>query len=391
MNSILSKSSSWQSTGIALSDLDRRRISYLRLVLVLALVFLHYGGVYGSEYSPYRGYQGQEFPIASILISFVLYLGFTAVPAMSAISGLLFFRGATRDVAPDFMRKWRRRAVTLVLPFLLWSFGLAAVAYTAHLVEPGLFAPDFSTENRHPWHMLADALLGATRTPVAFQLWFIRDLIVTIAVSPIIWLLIGRAPRVTLASLAILWVADHDLWIFQRLDVLLFFCVGAACAMHGFRPDLPRRWILPVFILFLVVVMGRTVAPYFLGYAQGWGLEIATAAMRVLGALAVWNMASLVLDGAFAAWTQRNSYLAFFIHAAHYPPILFVKILLARIVNTETESGQIVLYGLTVAITISLCIVSGRLLQRWMPGAFRVLSGGRSSSSSAKRGGLLAA
>lgn len=374
-----------------LSAIDRQRISYLRLVLVLALVFLHYGGLYGSDYSPYRGYQGQELPVASILISFVLYIGFTAVPAMSAMSGFLFFRGATRNLPPDFVRKWRGRAVTLVLPFLLWSAGFAALAYAVHLLEPSMFRSDFSTEDRSTIRMLADAILGVTRTPVAFQLWFVRDLIVTIAVSPVIWLLMGRVPRITIAVLVVLWVADHDLWIFQRLDVPLFFAFGAACAMHGWRPDLPKRWILPVFALFLAVAMGRTVAPYFVGRAAGLDFDIATAAMRVLGALAVWNAASLALEGAFAAWVQRNSYMAFYIHAAHYPPILFIKIILASFINTQSELGQIALYFVTVGVVIALLIASAHVMQRWLPGLFKVLSGGRTRSGSATRGGFLTA
>jgi hypothetical protein len=381
-----------QSIRADLSDPDRRRISYLRLVLVLALVFLHYGGVYGSEHSPYRGYQGQELPVASILISFLLYLGFTAVPAMSALSGFLFFQGATRDAPPDFVRKWRRRASTLVLPFLLWSSGFAALAYAVHLLEPNMFRSDFTTEDRGTIQMLADAVLGLTRTPVAFQLWFVRDLIVTIAVSPVIWLLMGRMPRITLAVATALWIADHDLWIFQRLDVPLFFAFGAACAMHGWRPDLPRRWILPAFVLFLVVAMGRTVAPYFLGYARGWDFEIATAAMRVLGALAVWNAASLALEGAFAAWVQRNSYMAFYIHAAHYPPILFIKIGLARFIDPRSELGQIALYFVTVGVVIALLVASARVLEHWSPGLFKVLSGGRTKPGPATpRDGFLTA
>lgn len=382
-----------RASGSELSALDRQRISYLRLVLVLALVFLHYGGVYGSQHSPFRGYQGQELPVASILISFVLYIGFTAVPAMSAISGFLFFRGATRDAPPDIVRKWRRRAVTLVLPFLLWSAGFAALAYVVHLLEPGMFGSDFATENRSTLRMLADAVLGLTRPPVAFQLWFVRDLIVTIAVSPVIWLLMGRVPRITITVLVALWIVDHDLWIFQRLDVPLFFAFGAACAMHGWRPDLPKRWILPVLMLFLVVAMGRTVAPYFLGYATGRGFDIATAAMRVLGALAVWNAASLALEGAFAAWVQRHAYMAFFIHAAHYPPILFIKIALARfVVDTQSEFGQIALYFLTVGIVIALLIAAARVLQHWLPGVFKVLSGGRTRPGPATgRGGFLTA
>lgn len=379
------------ASGSELTDIDKQRISYLRLVLVLALVFLHYGGVYGSQFSPYRGYQGQELPIASILISFVLYIGFTAVPAMSALSGFLFFRGATRDAPPDFVRKWRRRAVTLVLPFLLWSSAFAALAYGVYLLEPSLFRSDFNAAGRGPVRLLADAVLGLTRTPVAFQLWFVRDLIVTIAVSPVIWLLMGRLPRITLAVLVVLWVAGNDLWIFQRLDVPLFFAFGAACAMYGWRPDLPKRWVVPVFVLFLAVAMARTVAPYFLGYSSGLSFDIATAAMRVLGALAVWNASALVLSGAFAAWVQRNAYMAFYIHAAHYPPILFLKIVFAQFLNTQSELGQITLYFGTVLIVVALLIASAHLMQRWLPGLFKILSGGRTRPGQATRGGFLTA
>lgn len=381
-----------QAPGVELSDIDRRRISYLRLVLVLALVFLHYGGVYGSEHSPYRGYQGQDLPVASILISFTLYIGFTAVPAMSGISGFLFFKGASRAKPPAFAQKWRRRAVSLVLPFLIWSSAFAALAYGVHLLEPSLFRSDFATDGRGTLRLLADAVLGLTRTPVAFQLWFVRDLIVTIAVSPVIWLLMARLPRITLAVLVVLWIAGHDLWIFQRLDVPLFFAFGAACAMHGWRPDLPKRWILPVFALFLAVAMGRTVAPYFLGFATGPGFEVATSAMRVLGALAVWNAASLALGGAFAAWAQRNSFMAFYIHAAHYPPILFIKIALSRFVDTQSEWGQIALYFVTVVTVILLLIVSAKVMQHWLPGLFKVLSGGRDKPGiPVTRGGFLTA
>ena len=362
------------------AEQDRQRISYLRLVLVLALVFLHYGGLHGSSLSPFQGYQGQELPVASILISFVLYLGFTAVPAMSAISGYLFFKGATRLRPPRFSEKWRRRAISLVLPFLIWSAGFAALAYAVHQITPGVFASDFARGGRGPFAMLGDAVLGLTRTPVAFQLWFVRDLIVTIAVSPVIWILMARIPRVTLALALFPWVLDHDLFIFQRLDVPLFFAFGAACAMHGWRPDLPARWIVPVFVLFLVVVMARTVAPHFVGYATGLDFDIATAAMRVLGALAVWNASALALHGRFAAWVLAHSHMAFFIHAAHYPPILFVKLALARLVDTQTEFGQILLYFATVGLVIALLLAAARLLHHVAPALFQILSGGRTRS-----------
>jgi hypothetical protein len=365
------------SRAAVLSDFDRKRISYLRLVLVLALVFLHYGGVYGSDISPFRGYVGQELPVASILISFILFVGFTAVPAMSAISGYLFFQGASRDVPPDFMRKIGRRATSLALPFLIWSTFFAAAAFLVHLRWPGMFANEFSTAYRGTLRIVADAVFSYSRPPVAFQLWFVHDLILTVLVSPVVWLLVGRAPWLTIAALVPLWIADFDFGIFNRLDVLVFFCFGAACALHGWRPDLPRRLILPFFGLFLLVVLARTVAPWLLGRASGLDIDIATAAMRVLGAVAVWNAAALVLSGAFADWVLRNSYMAFFIHCAHYPPILFLKLGLATMIDPTRDLDQILLYLATVGITIIGLVWLGDQLGRRWPAFFRVVSGGR--------------
>lgn len=367
----------------ALSDLDRRRIGFLRLVLVLALVFLHYGGVYGSDASPYRGYVGQPLPVASILVSFVLFLGFSAVPAMSAISGFLFFRGATAQRPPDFARKWRRRVHSLVIPFLIWGTLFALVGYGVHRVYPDLFAPFFGGDQSflRTW---GNAIIGITRTQVAFQLWFVRDLILTVALSPVIWLLIGRLPWLTIAVLVPLWILDHNLVVFHRLDVLLFFCFGAACAMHGVRPDLPERWVVPVFALFLVAAMARTLAPWALGRAEGLDIDVATAAMRVLGALAVWNAAPLALGTRFAAWVERNSYMAFYVHAAHYPPILFIKLAVGSTIDPTSESAQIGTYFLSVGLTVTALIALGRVLERRTPSLFRTISGGRTDSRVSK-------
>ena len=372
-----------RAEGRPLSELDRRRIGFLRLVLVLALVFLHYGAVHGSSYSPYRGYQGQELPVASILISFILFIGFSAVPAMSAISGFLFFQGATPRRSPDFARKMKRRAHSLVVPFLLWGTLFALVGYAVHQVHPYIFNDFFGGDHGFAWTW-ANAIVGIEGPQLAYQLWFIRDLILTVAISPAIWLLIGRLPWLTLAVLMVLWISGDNLVIFHRLDVLLFFSFGAACAMHGLRPELPRRWAIPVFALFLAAALARTLAPWILGATEGPGFSIATGAMRILGAVAVWNAAPLVLDTRFAAWIGRKSYMAFFIHAAHYPPILFIKLALGSLIDPRSEVAQITLYFASVGLTITSLILLGPLLQRWAPGLFQVISGGRAEGPSGK-------
>lgn len=372
-----------------LSPFDRRRVGFLRLVLVLALVFLHYGGVLGSDYSPYRGYQGQGLPLAASLISFILFLGFSAVPAMSAISGFLFFQGATPALPPDFQRKLTARLHSLVVPFLLWGTFFALVGYVAHRIHPYLFDDFFKPGDSFLWSW-GNAIIGIDQTQVAYQLWFVRDLILTVALSPLIWIAVGRMPWLTLAAVGLPWILGVDPVIFHRLDVLLFFCFGAACALHGFMPDLPRRLIAPVFALFILAALVRTLAPWIIGRAEGLDLDIATGLMRVLGALAVWNGARLVLDTRFAAWAGRNTYMAFFIHAAHYPPILFLKLGLGALIDETSEAAQIALYLVTVGLTISGLLLLGRVLGRRMPGFFKIISGGRTGPGSGKeRAGFL--
>lgn len=376
-----------RSGAAPLTELDRRRIGWLRLVLVLALVFLHYGGVYASNLSPYRGYQGQALPVASIAISFILYVGFTAVPAMSAISGFLFFSKATRDTPPDFATKMRRRVHSLVVPYVIWGTGFALAGLLAHLAVPSLFANFYG--DRIDLAGFVNAALGITRNPLAFQLWFVHDLIVTVALSPLVWLLIGRIPWLTIAVLVPLWIFDVDTVIFHRLDVMIFFCFGAACAMHGVRPDVPRRWILPLFGLFLAAVLVRTLAPWLLGRTEGLDFDVATAAMRVLGALAVWNVSVLLLENRFADWVERNGYMAFFVHCAHYPPILLLKLGLGSLIDPTSEVMQLGLYVLTVSLTIWGCLVAGRMLGSISPRLFRILSGGRVAPGGKTTSGFL--
>ena len=83
--------------------------------------------------------------------------------------------------------------------------------------------------------------------------------------------------------------------------------------------------------------------------------------------------------------------MAFYIHAAHYQPTLFIKITPARFLDTQSEVGQIALYLLTVGIVIALLIAFAHLMQRWLPGVFKLLSGGRTRPEAATRGGFLTA
>lgn len=357
---------------------EKEKIAFLRIFLVIALVMLHFEGLYGTSVNPRDGYFGQEFTFASIIISFVCFIAYTAVPALSVISGYLFFMGADRRTPPRFAMKWRKRLSSLVLPFVIWGGLFATLGFLAARAGTGLFEARF-LPGPDLWKAFLNAWIGYSANPLAGQLWFVRDLIVTVAVSPLIWIAIGYAPRVTLVSLCLLWLGDHNLWIFLRLDVCGFFALGAAFAMHGWSREIPRRLSWPLLTIFLVFVVARTVAPYFIGTTEGWGLYWATCFIRVFGVVTAWGSASLFMSRPVHGVVERYGYLAFFLHCAHYPPIIFVKAVFGKVIDPQNSLAHLLVYGLTVACTIAAVIISAYIMQSFSQGFFSVLSGGRTS------------
>ena len=353
------------------------RIDFLRILLILALVFLHYGSVVGSDISPFMGYVGQENPIAAIVISYVLFFAFAAVPLLSAISGFLFFRSAHSEVRPDFSRLWRKRLKSVVLPFVLWSGGYVAAAYLAHLIRPSLFAALFSSEAGATALTLLDAAFALTDTPFAIQFWFLRDLIVTMALAPLIWLAVTRIPLLWTGFLTLSWLTEQTFGLFIRLDIFMFFNIGAMIAIY--RLDLTRldRWALPLFAGFLLVVALRTVAPVLIGAESERTLELMSSLLRLVGVMALWSLAGRLALTGLGEMLRRYSGMAFFIFCAHYPLIMYVKKMLASVAPPSGEAGLLLNYVASIGLTLALIGLAAILLNRLIPRVYAILNGGR--------------
>jgi succinoglycan biosynthesis protein ExoH len=75
----------------------------------------------------------------------------------------------------------------------------------------------------------------------------------------------------------------------------------------------------------------------------------------------------------------RYGGLAFFLHAAHFPLLAEVKILLWPLLPAETDGWMLAHYAASVLITIGLGVAAGILLARLFPRAFAFLNGGRAA------------
>jgi hypothetical protein len=120
----------------------------------------------------------------------------------------------------------------------------------------------------------------------------------------------------------------------------------------------------------------RTAAPYFMNPGSGY-LEVATRAMRLVGVLACWGLFQRIALTDVGGVVARYGGLAFFLHAAHYPLIAEVKLVLWGLLPAETQPWMLAHYVMSVAITVAIGIGLGLMLTRFAPKVFALFNGGR--------------
>jgi surface polysaccharide O-acyltransferase-like enzyme len=358
-------------------------INFARITLVVGLVFLHYGSYPNSQSSPFRGLDIHQHQVATYVNSFVLFFFFSVVPLLSMVSGWLFFSFASdprADTRDALLRRMRRRFVSLYLPLVFWNALFLAVllwVYAANPADPLLDEVNIRFETAG-LRAYVNAVFGITHHPVGFQFWFVRDLFVTALVSPLLWLLLRFAPWVGALLLGAAWIADHNLWIFFRTDVLFFFYVGALVRMRGVPVEIGWNATVACLALYIALIALRTLAPYAVEGTPTL-LEWATRAMRLAGVLACWGIFIRIAPTPFGASVARYGGFAFFLHAAHFPLLAQVKILLWEVVPAETDGWMMAHYAASVLITVAIGIGAGLVLARCIPKVFALMNGGRAA------------
>jgi len=365
--------------GAALTKQElSQTISFARITLIVGLVFLHYDSFPNARISPFRGLDTTQDQVATFVQSFVLFFFFSVVPLLSMISGWLFFSFLS-DPSAALLSRIRRRFVSLYLPLVFWNTLFLASLLGIYYVAPHypLLAQmniDFGTAGPRDY---INAVFGITQHPVGFQFWFVRDLFVTVLVSPLLWMMLTRAPLFGAVVLGGSWLAGHDLWIFFRTDVVFFFYVGGLIRTRSIPVEIGSRATWVFVLVYVALCAARTLAPYAVGDANPYVLQVATRGMRLVGVLACWGVFQRVALTSMGAQVARFGGLAFFLHAAHYPLIEEVKLALWDVLPTHTQAGMLLHYVVSVAVTTTIGIGLGLLLTRFAPRVFSLFNGGR--------------
>lgn len=356
-------------------------IEVARVVLVIGLVFLHYFAFPNSRVSPFTGFDPDSHSFATFVNSFVLLFFFSAVPLLSTIAGWLFF-GLNDHPLQTIARRMRGRISSLLLPLLTWNLATIAIGFLLHAIAPttgllGEFRFDFDEPSLFG---VIDGVLGLTGLPVAFQFWFVRDLFLSVLVSPILWLVLRHAPLAGVAVLGTSWVLDYTFGIFIRTDVLFFFFLGGFARMRQVPLNISWRTAKILLLTYALLMAARALAPLWLDPTTPPHqdvLDLATRLARPLGVIACWGLCLRLATTPLGGFFARYGGFAFFLHASHFPIIIFVKYLLWRLVPAETDAWMLAHYAASVAVTISIAAAGAAVIFRLSPPLYAFLAGGR--------------
>lgn len=350
-----------------------RKLSALQFLLAFFVVLAHMVPWWLVEREPFdAGSLSSALSHLSMTVVFPHMTGIP-VPMFFAISGFLFFRGFEGGTA-QFVAKWKRRFWSLAVPYTLWSaiyLGGVIVWQSTPLsnLDPSI----------HVSYRAGELLNRLFIDSFAEQFWFLRDLILLVMFSPVIWWLVrrfGLAPSLIMGGLWLQGIGPSWTREVISLSGPFFFSVGAWLAVQKIDLETPikGRRILGISWLASLVAIAYLSTFYEEGYPSAGYVAI------LLGILAIWcnyDLLRPVLESSLFRWMSRFS---FFVYAGH----LFTEPMVDKAFETIWPFGEwsLLLMLLVGGATLTAnWIVIGVLTRRLFPRTYSLLTGGRGGAS----------
>lgn len=154
-----------------------------------------------------------------------------AVPLLFLISGLLFFKNI-EEIFDCYHSKLKSRIRTLVIPYLLYSIFVLVLNWILKTTIGAHPALNNSALNDITPNSISNFLFLWLFDPFV-HLWFLRDLIILVLISPIIFYFVNKAAFLSLLFVFTSWLLEIQIFPkfghFHLINIesLAFFCLGA--------------------------------------------------------------------------------------------------------------------------------------------------------------------
>jgi surface polysaccharide O-acyltransferase-like enzyme len=362
------------AVDLRLSTELSERIAIVRFPLIVGVVFIHaYDPAIGAGLTlHYNGWAGTVITYISVGIAAV------SVPLLFLISGYLFFYGFTGTPA-GFYGKIRKRGRSLLIPLIFWNVlclivtGIAQALPATRQYFTGRAAPIASFT---PFDY-ANAIVGVTHHPIAYQFWFIRDLLLLVLFSPLIYFVLKRVPWLFLSAIFVWWSLDN-VWSMPVLsrEAILFFSVGSLLGMHSVDLCAVDK-IAVISWLYLPLSIADTFTKHTVYGGQVHRLS------ELCGVLTVLCLTKYIrqLSG-YKNLLLALSASSFFLFACHEPLLTIVRKLSYQIFLSPNPAVVLALYFADPLLVTGFCVAAYYVCSRAMPQLTGVITGSRVAGGS---------
>ena len=352
-----------------------KTITFLRLPLIVAVVFIHTQLDDVMINGTALVHEGQ-FPVYGLL-NYVVTNEFAriAVPLFFFISGFLFFYRSGFSLG-IYGQKLKKRVRTLLVPYIFWNVVVLLLILLSQLFLSSMLSGRNKLVVDYDWLDWLDLFWSFyDGMPVCYQFWFIRDLMVVVLFSPILHPLIKYGKAFGVLALGVLWL--FNVWFEVpgfSITAFFFFAFGAWFSMNrrDFTVDFrPMRWSATLIYL-AWVVLDTCLWEYKLvdfDYVHKAGI--------VVGLVAV---VSWTAYGITKGRLRVSAFLAgssFFVYAYHGMPVALVVKYWVRCLFPMSEWTMIAGYLLIPFFIVGVGVCLYALLHKYLPALTALVTGGR--------------
>lgn len=355
---------------MTISSYNSQKITILNLVLILLVLYIH------NYYS-----EAADYPIALGVQQFWGTNGIArvSVPLFFLLSGMLFFNGV--QYVRECLPKMKKRVRTLLIPYLLWNIFFVLFLVLLQFLPGigGLVNTDYVGQVFG--HGTLNAVIQLFYVPVGFHLWFLRDLIIMVALTPVLFLLLKSLKWLAPALVAISMYALLQVHFFDFIDYemyclfgIVYFTLGGAISTFSSLEQLDKWLTTPVVIGAAIIFFANAVWQIYGTDFNVW-YNFLTA---LCGCIVVWKVYDWL-----ASFKPLNIKLltpclgySFFIYLFHEPSLNIIKKLGLKILGLH-EWSLIFLYLINPIIMAMVCIAIATILKRYLPKVYNILTGNR--------------
>lgn len=299
-----------------------------------------------------------------------------AVPLFYMISGFLFFLKVPAGFR-SIGEKIHKRVRTLLVPYLLANILTFLFYVILNLIAFKVTAIDRVVNFKVLDVVFHDGIwatleLVFINPPIAFQLWFVRDLLVVILLSPIIWFVL-KSISATVMSRGIFVIALLGIFILYGSNgycaAFIWFSAGGFIALSPTR--MPQKRVnIPVLIMAATIYVGLS-----WGLSQNADTNYLCRYIPLIGIPVFWYGYDRSYRLFQPIYMREAVKYTFFVYLIHEPLLNIFKKL--PLLASRSEAMLIGCYILIpIIFYLSVCFF-GAFMKKSFPKAYAIYTGGR--------------